>query len=32
MNEWTIYRVTGPALERLGSEAAIDAANDSDRK
>jgi GNAT superfamily N-acetyltransferase len=32
MDEWTMYRVTGPALERLGSGAAIDSANDSDRK
>lgn len=32
MNEWTMYRVTGPALERLGASAAIDSANDADRK
>jgi GNAT superfamily N-acetyltransferase len=32
MDEWTMYRVTGPALERLGASAAIEAANDSDRK
>lgn len=32
MSEWTIYRVTGPALERLGGEAAIDIANGADRK
>jgi GNAT superfamily N-acetyltransferase len=32
MHEWTMYRVTGSALERLGIEAAIDPANDTDRK
>jgi len=32
MDEWTIYRVTGPALERLGAATAIEAADDSDRK
>ena len=32
MDEWTLYRVTGPALERLGAESAIDSANTSDRK
>jgi len=32
MDEWTMYRVTGAALERLGSGVAIDTANGSDRK
>lgn len=32
MDEWTMYRVTGAALERLGSSIAIDSANGSDRK
>ncbi|MET0536194.1 MAG: GNAT family N-acetyltransferase [Steroidobacter sp.] len=32
MDEWTLYRVTGAALERLGGSAAIDPANGSDRK
>lgn len=32
MDEWTIYRVTGPALERLGASSAIEGTNDSDRK
>jgi len=32
MDEWTLYRVTGPALERLGASSAIEAADDSDRK
>ena len=32
MDEWTMYRVTGAALERLGSGIAIDTANGSDRK
>ncbi|MBM0104353.1 GNAT family N-acetyltransferase [Steroidobacter sp. S1-65] len=30
MNEWTMYRVTGPALQKLG--AAIAAVDDGDRK
>lgn len=32
MSEWTIYRVTGPALERLGRQAGIDADDRTDRK
>lgn len=32
MSEWTIYRVTGAALERLGRQAAIDADNPINRK
>lgn len=32
MDEWTIYRVTGPALERLGAGAAIEPAGESARK
>ena len=32
MNEWTTYRVTGPALERRGASAANDSANDSERE
>jgi GNAT superfamily N-acetyltransferase len=32
MNEWTTYRVTGAALERLGAEAAIEVDDRTDRK
>lgn len=32
MDEWTIYRVTGPALERLGGVGAIDVDDGRDRK
>lgn len=32
MDEWTLYRVTGPALERLGASAVIDATDEPDRK
>lgn len=32
MHEWTTYRVTGAALERLGRPAAIDVADEIDRK
>ena len=32
MDEWTMYRVTGSALEQLGAAAAIESSNGSDRK
>jgi GNAT superfamily N-acetyltransferase len=32
MNEWTTYRVTGAALERLGAEAATEVDDRTDRK
>jgi GNAT superfamily N-acetyltransferase len=32
MDEWTMYRVTGKALEQLGAAAAIDVADRTDRK
>lgn len=32
MSEWTLYRVTGAALERLGGQSAIDADDRTNRK
>jgi hypothetical protein len=32
MNEWTMYRVTGPALQKLGSVSASDPVDEADRK
>jgi GNAT superfamily N-acetyltransferase len=32
MDEWTMYRVTGPALNKLAGDTAIDVADRTDRK